>query len=55
MWNRLTWGWSRFAGLEAIEGLKSSPSESILLLMESVSEGSRGLDAQPMATADYRE
>ncbi|MED6121244.1 hypothetical protein PIB30_028192 [Stylosanthes scabra] len=36
MWNRFTWGWSRFTGLEAIEGSKSSPSESILLLMESI-------------------
>ncbi|MED6207145.1 hypothetical protein PIB30_033156 [Stylosanthes scabra] len=35
MWNRFTWGWSRFVGLEAIEGSRSSPSESILLLMES--------------------
>ncbi|MED6199430.1 hypothetical protein PIB30_075861 [Stylosanthes scabra] len=35
MRNRFTWGWSRFAGLEAIEGSKSSPSESILLSMES--------------------
>ncbi|MED6157795.1 hypothetical protein PIB30_026733 [Stylosanthes scabra] len=40
MWNRFTWGWSRFAGLEAIEGSKSSPSESILLLMESRTIGS---------------
>ncbi|MED6157405.1 hypothetical protein PIB30_022814 [Stylosanthes scabra] len=55
MWNRFTWGWSQFAGLEAIEGLKSSSSESILLLMDSVSEGSRGLDAQPTAIADHQE
>ncbi|MED6133999.1 hypothetical protein PIB30_033422 [Stylosanthes scabra] len=30
MWDRFTWVWSRFAGLEAIEGSKSSPSESTL-------------------------
>ncbi|MED6157327.1 hypothetical protein PIB30_022147 [Stylosanthes scabra] len=36
MWNRFSWVWSRFAGLEAIECSKSSPSESILLSMEPI-------------------
>ncbi|MED6221313.1 hypothetical protein PIB30_053255 [Stylosanthes scabra] len=44
MWNRFTWGWNRFVGLEAIECSKSSPSESILLSMELVHFGTESLN-----------